>query len=77
MENCDDLQLHTTSNFKANHIDAYDLDCDDEATASAIFMESISPAGSINGDTVDPTYDSKLLSEIPHYDTYHETDVLC
>ncbi|GKA11032.1 integrase, catalytic region, zinc finger, CCHC-type containing protein [Tanacetum coccineum] len=26
MENCDDLQLHTTSNFKADHVDAYDSD---------------------------------------------------
>ncbi|GJZ50822.1 hypothetical protein Tco_0605337 [Tanacetum coccineum] len=26
--------------------------------------------------TVGPTYDSDILSEVPHYDTYHETDVL-
>ncbi|GKA02912.1 hypothetical protein Tco_0675693 [Tanacetum coccineum] len=39
-------------------------------------MASLSPVGSINGDTIGLTYDSKLLSEIPHYDTYHETDVL-
>ncbi|GJX78305.1 hypothetical protein Tco_0325116 [Tanacetum coccineum] len=35
-----------------------------------------SPAGSINGDIVASTYDSDILSEVPHYDTYHETDVL-
>ncbi|GKB42581.1 hypothetical protein Tco_0887523 [Tanacetum coccineum] len=51
MEDCDDLQLHTTSNINAYHVDAYDSDCDDEANAN-------------------------ILSEVPHYDTYHETDVL-
>ncbi|GJV86234.1 zinc finger, CCHC-type containing protein [Tanacetum coccineum] len=30
MEDCDDLQLQTTSSFKADHVDAYDSDCDDE-----------------------------------------------
>ncbi|GKD05392.1 hypothetical protein Tco_1180366 [Tanacetum coccineum] len=55
-EDCDDLQLQTTSNFRADHVDAYDSDCDDEATASAIFMASSSPARSLNGDTVAPTY---------------------
>ncbi|GKE69237.1 hypothetical protein Tco_1527309 [Tanacetum coccineum] len=34
IEDCDDLQLQTTSDFKADHVDAYDSDCDDEATAS-------------------------------------------
>ncbi|GJS49997.1 hypothetical protein Tco_0600118 [Tanacetum coccineum] len=66
----------TTSNFKADHVDAYDSDCDDEATTSAIFMESLSPAGSINGDTIGPTYDSNIISEVPHYDNYLENDVL-
>ncbi|GJU01436.1 hypothetical protein Tco_1111774 [Tanacetum coccineum] len=68
--------LHTTSNFKADHVDAFDSYCDDEATASAIFMASLSHAGSINGDTVGPTYDSDILSKVPYYNTYHETDVL-
>ncbi|GJZ71486.1 hypothetical protein Tco_0635337 [Tanacetum coccineum] len=76
MDDDEDLQLYTTSKFKADHVDAYDSDCDDEATASAIFMESLSPAGSINGDTVDPTYDSNIISEVPHYDNYLENDVL-
>ncbi|GKC61557.1 hypothetical protein Tco_1089155 [Tanacetum coccineum] len=44
MNDCDDLQQHTTSSFKADHVEAFDLDCDDEATASAIFMASLSPA---------------------------------
>ncbi|GKB81874.1 hypothetical protein Tco_0948769 [Tanacetum coccineum] len=72
----EDLQLHTTLNFKADHVDAFDSNCDDDAAASAIFMESISPAGSINGDIVCPTYASDILSKVPYYDTYLETDVL-
>ncbi|GJV93565.1 hypothetical protein Tco_1541378 [Tanacetum coccineum] len=73
-DDCEDLQLQATSNFKANHIDAYDLDYDNEATANAIFMENLSPVGSINDDTVEPRYDSDILSEVPHYDTYHESN---
>ncbi|GJU09733.1 hypothetical protein Tco_1132129 [Tanacetum coccineum] len=75
-EDCDDLQLQTTSNFREDHVDAYDSDCDDEATASAIFMASLSPAGSLNGDTVAPTHNSDILSKVPHYDTYHDNDVI-
>ncbi|GJT63501.1 integrase, catalytic region, zinc finger, CCHC-type containing protein [Tanacetum coccineum] len=76
MDDYEDLQLHTTSNFKSDHVDAYDLDCDDEATACAIFMATLSLAGSINRDTAEPSYDSELLSEVPHYDTYHEDTII-
>ncbi|GKB90228.1 retrovirus-related pol polyprotein from transposon TNT 1-94, partial [Tanacetum coccineum] len=76
INDCEDLQLQATTNFKADHVDAYDLDCDDEATANAIFMANLSPVGSTNGDTVEPHYDSNILSKVPHYDTYHDTDVL-
>ncbi|GJY40197.1 hypothetical protein Tco_0427467 [Tanacetum coccineum] len=76
IDKCEDLQLQTTLNFKTGHVDAYDLDCDDEATASAIFMASLSPARSLNDDTVAPTYNSDILSRVPHYDMYHENDVL-
>nr|GEX98087.1 hypothetical protein [Tanacetum cinerariifolium] len=76
MDGCDDLKLHTTSNFKADHVDAYDSDCDDEATACAIFMASLSLAGSINRDTASLSYDLKLLSKVPHYDTYHVDVIL-
>ncbi|GJV52185.1 hypothetical protein Tco_1447926 [Tanacetum coccineum] len=76
MDDYDDIQLHTISNFKADHVEAFDSDCNDETTVSAIFMESLSHACSINGDTVGITYDSDILSEVPHYDTYHENDVL-
>ncbi|GJX26447.1 hypothetical protein Tco_0232743 [Tanacetum coccineum] len=64
MDDCDDLQLHTTSNFKADHVDAYNSDYDNEATACAIFMASLYPAGSINGDIAGPSYDSELLLEV-------------
>ncbi|GJS61877.1 hypothetical protein Tco_0656661 [Tanacetum coccineum] len=73
---CEDLQLQATTNFKADHVDAYDSDCDDEATANAIFMENLSPIGSLNDDTVALCYDSDTLSEVPHYNTYHDSDVL-
>ncbi|GJT59720.1 hypothetical protein Tco_1003253 [Tanacetum coccineum] len=75
-DDCEDLQLQATANFKADHVDAYDSDCDDEATANAIFMANLSPVGSINDDMVEPRYDSDIHSEVPHYDTYHDSDVL-
>nr|GEW13287.1 ribonuclease H-like domain-containing protein [Tanacetum cinerariifolium] len=59
-----------------DHVDAYDLDCDVKATTCTIFMASLSPAGSINGDTVGLVYDLDILFEVPHYDTYHKNDVL-
>ncbi|GJU64588.1 retrovirus-related pol polyprotein from transposon TNT 1-94 [Tanacetum coccineum] len=61
---------------QADHVDAYDSDCDDEATANAIFMANLSQVGSLNDDTVAPRYDSDTLSEVPHYDTYHDSNVL-
>nr|GEW14088.1 hypothetical protein [Tanacetum cinerariifolium] len=75
-DDCKDLQLQATSNVKADHIDAYDSYYDDEATQNAIFMENLSPVGSINDDTIEPHYDSDILSEVPHYDTYHDFDML-
>nr|GEV30381.1 integrase, catalytic region, zinc finger, CCHC-type, peptidase aspartic, catalytic [Tanacetum cinerariifolium] len=60
---CEDLQLQATTNFKADHIDAYDSDCDDEATTNAIFMVNLSLVGSINDDTIKPRYDSDIPSE--------------
>ncbi|GJV59863.1 hypothetical protein Tco_1465963 [Tanacetum coccineum] len=59
----EELQLQDTTNFKADHVETYDSDCDDEATTNAIYMESLSPVGSINDDTVEPNYDSDILSE--------------
>ncbi|GJT30497.1 putative reverse transcriptase domain-containing protein [Tanacetum coccineum] len=34
----DDLRLQTIINFKADHVDAYDSDCNDEATTNAILI---------------------------------------
>ncbi|GJT95924.1 hypothetical protein Tco_1091442, partial [Tanacetum coccineum] len=68
--------VRATTNFKANHVDSYDSDYDDEATANAIFMANLSLIGSINDDMVEPRYDSNILSEVPHNDTYHESNVL-
>ncbi|GJR34256.1 hypothetical protein Tco_1209940 [Tanacetum coccineum] len=75
-DDCEDLQLQATTCFKADHVDAYDSDYDDEATTNAIFMENLSLVGSINDDTVEPCYDSDILFEVPHYNTYHDSDML-
>ncbi|GJW18684.1 integrase, catalytic region, zinc finger, CCHC-type containing protein, partial [Tanacetum coccineum] len=53
----------STTNFKADHVDAYDSDCDDKATSNAIFMANLSHVGSLNDDTVAPLYDSNTLSK--------------
>ncbi|GJR17258.1 retrovirus-related pol polyprotein from transposon TNT 1-94 [Tanacetum coccineum] len=75
-DDCEDLQLQAIANFKAYYVDVYDSDCDDEATTNAISMANLSPVGSLNDDTVAPRYDSDTLSEVPHYDTYHDSDML-
>ncbi|GJV75414.1 hypothetical protein Tco_1506998 [Tanacetum coccineum] len=41
--NCEDFQLNTTSIFMTNHVDAFDSDCDEAPTASAVFMGRLSP----------------------------------
>ncbi|GJX53863.1 hypothetical protein Tco_0282232 [Tanacetum coccineum] len=70
-DDCDDLQLHTTTNFKVSHVDAYNSDCDDQAIASAIFMASLSFAGSLNDDTAvqETKYNEHFVS---HDDSYAE-----
>nr|GFC85717.1 hypothetical protein [Tanacetum cinerariifolium] len=62
-DDCDDLQLQATTNCKADHIDAYDSNSDDEATSNAIFMENLSYVGSLNDATVEPCYDSDIQYE--------------
>ncbi|GJY85660.1 retrovirus-related pol polyprotein from transposon TNT 1-94 [Tanacetum coccineum] len=66
----DDLELNTTSIFKADHVDAFDSDCNEEPTASAIFTARLSPAGSVNGDDFNPTYETyslrALLGKTPY-----------
>ncbi|GJU16478.1 retrovirus-related pol polyprotein from transposon TNT 1-94 [Tanacetum coccineum] len=63
-------RLQAIANFKADHVDAYDSDCDDEATANAIFMANLSPFGSINDDIVAP------LTELnEHFVSYDDSYV--
>ncbi|GJQ98862.1 integrase, catalytic region, zinc finger, CCHC-type containing protein [Tanacetum coccineum] len=50
--------------------------CDGEATSNAIFMENLYPIGSLNDDMVEPRYYSDIHSEVPYYDTYHDSDML-
>ncbi|GJY43682.1 hypothetical protein Tco_0431895 [Tanacetum coccineum] len=69
-------RLQATTNFKADYVDAYDSDYDDEATANTILMANFSPVGSLNDDTVATRYDSDTLSKVPHYETYLDSDVL-
>ncbi|GJX76469.1 hypothetical protein Tco_0323280 [Tanacetum coccineum] len=56
---------------EADHVDAFDSDCHEAPTASTIFMDRLSSASSFNRDVVGLTYDSDILSEVSHYDTYH------
>nr|GEX73516.1 hypothetical protein [Tanacetum cinerariifolium] len=60
----------------ANSLEETDDYCDDEAIANAIFMANLSPIGSLNDDTVVPRYDFDTLFKVPHYDTYHDSDML-
>ncbi|GJU57877.1 hypothetical protein Tco_1235643 [Tanacetum coccineum] len=59
----EELKLNATSILMTENVDAYDSEVDDAPTASEIFIEKLSPAGSINGDEVGPSYDSYILSE--------------
>ncbi|GJY05107.1 hypothetical protein Tco_0371047 [Tanacetum coccineum] len=73
----DDLQLNTTSIFKADHADGFDSNCDEEATPTTIFMVRLSPAGSVNGDNVGPTYDSNIHSKgMKHIKDAYEAEVI-
>ncbi|GJU55303.1 reverse transcriptase domain-containing protein [Tanacetum coccineum] len=62
--------------FMADRLEENDDYCDDQATASEIFMASLSFVESLNDDTVTPNNDSNTLSKVPHYDTYNDCDVL-
>nr|GEX46859.1 hypothetical protein [Tanacetum cinerariifolium] len=48
---------------------------DDQVTTNAIFMENLSLVGSLNNDTVASRHDSDTLSKVPHYGTYHDSDM--
>ncbi|GJV16800.1 gag-pol polyprotein [Tanacetum coccineum] len=62
--------------FLADSLEETDDYCDDEATTNAIFLENLSPVGPINDDTIETCYDSNIHSKVPHYDTYHDYDML-
>ncbi|GKB62812.1 hypothetical protein Tco_0918998 [Tanacetum coccineum] len=62
--------------FLADSLEEANDYCDDKATTNAIFMVNLSLVGSINADMVEPHYDSNILSKVPHYDTYHDSDML-
>nr|GEW85090.1 integrase, catalytic region, zinc finger, CCHC-type, peptidase aspartic, catalytic [Tanacetum cinerariifolium] len=47
-----------------------------DSTTNEIFMVNLSPVGSLNDDMVEPRYDSDILYKVPHYDTYHNSDML-
>ncbi|GJX48126.1 zinc knuckle CX2CX4HX4C containing protein [Tanacetum coccineum] len=50
--------------FLAYGLEDLDSDCDDlQLYTTSIFMVRLSPAGSVNGDDVSPTYDLGILSE--------------
>ncbi|GJW82747.1 integrase, catalytic region, zinc finger, CCHC-type containing protein [Tanacetum coccineum] len=40
-DDCDDLQLQATINFKADHVDAYDSDCDYADTSTCLRRERV------------------------------------
>ncbi|GJW74273.1 retrovirus-related pol polyprotein from transposon TNT 1-94 [Tanacetum coccineum] len=75
-DDCDDLQLQATTYFKADYVDAYDSDCNDEATANTIFMENLSPMFLILLDTFKPRYDSENALMVPHSDSYQDSNML-
>ncbi|GJU12629.1 hypothetical protein Tco_1135025 [Tanacetum coccineum] len=74
-DDCEDLQLQAIANFKADYVDAYDSNCDDEATANAIFMANLSSVSSLNDGTVVPRYDSDIHSEVPRYDIRNDEEL--
>ncbi|GJW95183.1 hypothetical protein Tco_0174855 [Tanacetum coccineum] len=58
----DDLQLHTTSIFKADHIEAFDSDYHNEPTASTVFMARLSPVAE------ETKYSKHLVTNNDSYD---------
>nr|GEW60317.1 hypothetical protein [Tanacetum cinerariifolium] len=63
------------SSYRSKGWRCRDKSTNDEAIENAIFMANLSSVGSINDDTVEPCYDSNILFEVPHYDTYLESDM--
>nr|GFD44858.1 integrase, catalytic region, zinc finger, CCHC-type, peptidase aspartic, catalytic [Tanacetum cinerariifolium] len=57
-----DLALNVDNVFQANDCDAFDFDVYEALTAQTMFMENLSSADPVYGET-DPSYDSNSLSE--------------
>ncbi|GJY58930.1 hypothetical protein Tco_0458822 [Tanacetum coccineum] len=49
--------------FQTDDLDAYDSNCDDISLAKVVLMANLS------------SYDSDILSEVPHHDTYQNDDI--
>ncbi|GJS35826.1 hypothetical protein Tco_0534208 [Tanacetum coccineum] len=50
--------------FQTDDLDAYDSDCDDISLAKVVLMANLS------------SYDSGVLFEVPHHDTYQNDDMI-
>ncbi|GJS89217.1 retrovirus-related pol polyprotein from transposon TNT 1-94 [Tanacetum coccineum] len=50
--------------FQTDDLDAYDSDCDDISSAKAVLIANLS------------SYDSDILSDVPHHDTYQNDDMI-
>ncbi|GKD35891.1 hypothetical protein Tco_1251400 [Tanacetum coccineum] len=59
----DTQALPTTTIFQTNDLDAFDSDCDEAPSASAVLMAKLF------------AYDSDVLSKVPNYDTCQDNNV--
>ncbi|GKE70166.1 hypothetical protein Tco_1528238 [Tanacetum coccineum] len=50
--------------FQTDDLDAYDSDCDDISSAKAVLIANLF------------SYDSDVLSKVPHHDTYQNDDMI-
>ncbi|GKB22165.1 retrovirus-related pol polyprotein from transposon TNT 1-94 [Tanacetum coccineum] len=57
-------ELTTTDIFQTNDLNAFDSDCDEAPSARDVLMAKLS------------AYDSNVLSEVPHLDTYQHNNVI-
>nr|GEV50491.1 hypothetical protein [Tanacetum cinerariifolium] len=58
----DTRTLQTTAIFQTDDLDAFDSDCDEAPSASAVLMAKLS------------AYDSYVLSKLPNYKTYQDNE---
>ncbi|GKG59862.1 hypothetical protein Tco_0607490, partial [Tanacetum coccineum] len=60
----DTQSLPTTAIFQTNDLDAFDSDCVEAPSTSAVLMAKLS------------AYDSDVLSEVRNYNTYQDNNVI-